>query len=134
MGLDGADPRLRTATPGRSEIFSAKVVPGLFWNSTCDFDAVDWYCSSEIRAVGEAETTTSFSLIADSPLIFAAHPSLAPYVPKMTAAVVAEVYRVLRPGGKVIAVVPALLFVLEYPVAIVRGLFTKVGWVEAVSW
>ncbi len=66
MGLDGADPRLRTATPGRSEIFSAKVVPGLFWNSTCDFEAVDWYCSSEIRAVGDAETTTSFSLIADS--------------------------------------------------------------------
>jgi hypothetical protein len=33
-----------------------------------------------------------------------------------------------------IVVVPALLFVFEYPVAIVRGLFTKVGWVEAVSW
>jgi hypothetical protein len=41
MGLDGADPRLRTATPGRSEIFSAKVAPELFWNSTRDLDAVD---------------------------------------------------------------------------------------------
>src|ERR1700693_5820376 len=66
IGRDGADPRLRTATPGRSEIFSAKLIPELFWNSTRDLDAVDWYCSSEVRTTGDAETTTSFSWIADS--------------------------------------------------------------------
>src|ERR1700694_2434970 len=66
IGRDGADPRLRTVTPGRSEIFSAKLVPALFRKSTCDFDAVGWYVSLVVRAIGEADTTISLSGTADS--------------------------------------------------------------------
>src|SRR5207302_5846390 len=65
-GREGADPIERTATPGRSEIFSAKLEPGLWCNSTIDFDSADWYWSSAGRAYGDAETTISSTSIADS--------------------------------------------------------------------
>ncbi len=55
----------RTVTPGRSEIFSAKLDPALFKNVTCDLDAVDWYKSFAARGSGDAETITSASGMAD---------------------------------------------------------------------
>src|SRR5437868_13250288 len=64
-GRNRPDPSTSTETIGKSEIFSAKLMPGLFWNSDRDFDAVDWYCSSTARGNGDAVTTTSLSGIAD---------------------------------------------------------------------
>ena len=65
MGREGAEPFQRAVTPGRSVIFSAKLIPGLLSNSTSDFDSTDWYCSSAGRAAGDPETTISLSGMAD---------------------------------------------------------------------
>src|SRR5437879_13117200 len=63
IGRADAAPLKRVATPGRSDIFSAKLVPALFNSSTRDLDAADWYSLLAVRPTGVAETTTGSSEI-----------------------------------------------------------------------